>query len=80
MPKYGTGDRVAQAQYGDGTVTRVDTYHTTIDFDDHGPRTFASDRVVLASTTTLAPVRKPVRRTRTAKAAKTVVASVPVAQ
>jgi hypothetical protein len=80
MAKYGTGDRVAQAQYGDGTVTRVDTYHTTIDFDDHGPRTFASDRVVLASTSSAAPVRKPVRRARAAKVVKPVVASVPVAQ
>jgi hypothetical protein len=66
MAKYGTGDRVTQAQYGDGTVMKADTYHMTIDFDVHGLRTFASDRVVLAPATSLAPVkvkkRAPARR------------------
>lgn len=57
MAKFGTGDRVTQAQYGDGTVMKVDTYHTTIDFDAHGLRTFASERVVLTQATSVAPVR-----------------------
>jgi hypothetical protein len=57
MAKYGSGDRVTQAQYGDGTVIKADTYHTTIDFDDHGVRTFASERVVLVQATSVAPVR-----------------------
>ena len=33
MGQYVIGDRVTQAQYGDGTVKSVDTYHTKIDFD-----------------------------------------------
>jgi hypothetical protein len=54
------GDRVAHAQYGDGTVSLVNHYHTVIEFDAHGARTFASPRVVLTASTTPAP-EKPVR-------------------
>jgi hypothetical protein len=54
------GDRVSHAEYGDGTVSSVNQYHTVIEFDAHGARTFASPRVVLAATTTSAP-EKPVR-------------------
>lgn len=54
------GDRVAHAQYGDGTVSLVNQYHTVIEFDAHGARTFASPRVVLTPCTTPAP-EKPVR-------------------
>jgi hypothetical protein len=61
---HAIGDRVAHEQYGDGTVTRVNEYHTAIDFDAHGVRTFSSPRVVLSRTTTLAPPSKPARRTR----------------
>lgn len=59
------GDRVAHAQYGDGTVSSVNHYHTVIDFDTHGARTFASPRVVLTASTTPAP-EKPVRGKRVA--------------
>jgi hypothetical protein len=52
---YATGDRVTHTQYGDGTITGVDEYHTRITFDQHGPRTFVSSRVVLAPSTTPAP-------------------------
>jgi hypothetical protein len=55
------GDRVAHAQYGDGTVSRVNEYHTVIDFDAHGERTFVSPRVVLTESNTPAPP-KPVRK------------------
>jgi len=44
------GDRVQQEQYGPGTVTMVDVYHTVIDFDGHDLRRFATNRVVLART------------------------------
>jgi hypothetical protein len=54
------GDRVTQAQYGDGTVSRVNQYHTVIDFDAHGERTFQSTRVVLTDSSTPAPP-KPTR-------------------
>lgn len=69
MKYAAVGDRVTQAQYGDGTVLSVDTYHTRIDFDAHGPRTFASDRVVLTPTDTLAPVRAKTRARKRAIAA-----------
>jgi hypothetical protein len=36
MLKYTFGDRVAHTQYGDGTVSSVNEYHTVIDFDAHG--------------------------------------------
>ena len=60
---YHSGDRVTHTQYGDGTVVRVNEYHTCIDFDSHGSRVFSSPRVVLAAASTPAPV-KPVRRVR----------------
>lgn len=44
------GDRVVQQQYGSGTVMEIDTYHTVIEFDAHGTRRFATNRVVLAPT------------------------------
>ena len=71
MTVYAVGDRVAHSQYGDGTITRVDEYHTVIDFDAHGSRTFSSPRVVLTSSTTEAPVRpaKSRKRKSPAKAA-----------
>lgn len=66
MLKYTPGDRVAHTQYGDGTLTSVNEYHTVIDFDAHGVHTFSSPRVVLATSSTPAPVKpvKPARRAR----------------
>ena len=65
MPRYSIGDRVLQAQYGDGTVTVANDHHTVIDFDAHGLRTFATLRVHLERSTTLAPP-KPVKARRRA--------------
>jgi hypothetical protein len=66
MRHYVTGDRVTHEQYGDGTVSRVDQYHTVIEFDGHGKRTFSSPRVVLSASSTIAPVKPaPRRRART---------------
>jgi hypothetical protein len=62
MHSYLAGDRVAHAQYGDGTVTTVDTYHTRIKFDAHGPRTFVTGRVVLTASATPAPLKAARRR------------------
>jgi hypothetical protein len=62
------GDRVTHTQYGDGTVLRANEYHTVIDFDAHGSRTFSSPRVVLTAASTPAPV-KPVRQSRARKTA-----------
>jgi hypothetical protein len=66
MLKYTPGDRVAHAQYGDGTVNSMNEYHTVIDFDAHGVRTFSSPRVVLSASSTPAPV-KPAKATRRTK-------------
>jgi hypothetical protein len=69
VPIYSTGDRVSQPQYGHGTVTAANEYHTVIEFDDHGARTFATPRVQLERSMTAAPEKKPrTTRKRTAKA------------
>jgi len=57
------GDRVTHSQYGHGTVSSANEYHTVIEFDEHGKRTFVSPRVVLTDSMVPAPV-KPVRAKR----------------
>jgi hypothetical protein len=69
MSTHSAGDRVAHAQYGDGTVSSVNQYHTIIEFDAHGARTFASPRVVLTQATTPAP-EKPLKRRAAARKKK----------
>jgi hypothetical protein len=69
MRLYSPGARVSQAQYGDGTVTSADEYHTRIEFDEHGPRTFSTVRVSLTPSTSLAPVKVTKSRKRTPKVA-----------
>lgn len=44
------GDRVSHGQYGPGTVTDLDIYHTVIDFDTHGARRFVTNRLVVERT------------------------------
>ena len=68
MSRYAIGDRVSQPQYGIGTVTAVDEYHTVIDFDDHGPRRFSTSIVQLERSKVPAPV-KPAKKTTRRKAA-----------
>lgn len=68
MRLYSIGDRVSQAQYGDGTVSSSNEYHTKVEFDVHGPRTFASSRVVLTPSDTPAPIKATTRRKRATKA------------
>jgi len=51
------GDRVLQAQYGTGTVTYVNQYHTVIAFDDGRTSTFVTTRVELTPSDTEAPVK-----------------------
>jgi hypothetical protein len=68
---HNPGDRVSHTQYGDGTLVSANEFHTVIDFDAHGRRTFSSPRVVLGMATTPAP-EKPVRAAkRTRKRAAT---------
>jgi hypothetical protein len=61
---YSIGARVSQTQYGAGTITAANEYHTVIDFDEHGSRTFATHLVQLAHSDTAAPIR-PTRKRRT---------------
>ncbi len=63
MRMFAVGDRVYQPQYGPGTVTTVNQYHTVIDFDNHGVRTFVTRIVQLAETTEPAPA-KPAKASR----------------
>lgn len=67
MRVYAKGDRVSQANYGPGTVAAANEYHTVIDFDEHGRRTFATRLVVLETSTVPAPAR--VKRSPRPKAA-----------
>jgi hypothetical protein len=55
---------VTHSQYGDGTLESSNEYHTVINFDEHGRRTFSSPRVVLSPSSSVAPV-KPTRRRAT---------------
>jgi hypothetical protein len=57
MKLFSIGARVAQPTYGTGTITLTNEYHTIIDFDAHGSRTFATRLVQLEPTDTLAPER-----------------------
>jgi hypothetical protein len=54
---FSVGARVAQITYGLGTITLANEYHTIINFDEHGSRTFATRIVQLQPSNTLAPVR-----------------------
>ena len=66
MRVFSVGDRVSQPQYGAGTVAAANEYHTTIDFDEHGPRTFATSIVKLERSATAAPPRAKAVRRKTA--------------
>ncbi len=61
MRAYAVGDRVSEAKFGDGTVTSSNEYHTVIDFDEHGVRTFSTSIVRLTKASSVAPA-KPVKK------------------
>jgi hypothetical protein len=63
---FSMGDRVSQPQYGAGTVAAANEYHTTINFDEHGPRTFATPMVKLERSATEAPPRAKAARRKAA--------------
>jgi hypothetical protein len=67
VKRYNVGDRVMQTTYGAGTVTLVNEYHTVVDFDEHGSRTFVTGIVQLEPSDTVAPERR--KRTRRSPAA-----------
>jgi hypothetical protein len=60
MRTYAIGDRVSEAKFGDGTIQSCNEYHTVIDFDEHGVKTFSTALVRLSKATTAAPT-KPVK-------------------
>jgi hypothetical protein len=66
VARYNIGDRVAQPQYGAGTVTAVNEFHTIIEFDEHGVRTFSTNRVQLHRSDSVAPIRPAARTRKTA--------------
>ena len=66
MRLFSKGDRVTQPNYGAGTITEANAYHTVIEFDAHGIRTFVTDRVVLEPTDEPAPARAKGARTKRA--------------
>ena len=75
MRAFSIGDRVSQPQYGAGTVLTANEHHTTIDFDDHGPRTFSTSIVKLERSTTLPPPRPKATRRKAAPRRAAVVLS-----
>ncbi len=58
MKGFAKGDRILHAQYGTGTLTDVNEYHTVIDFDEHGVHKFATNLVALEPTQVSAPERR----------------------
>lgn len=68
MRSHAKGDRVAQPQYGLGTVVDANDRHIIIEFDEHGRRTFVTAMVSLETSSEPAPARA--RRTKRAAKAK----------
>jgi hypothetical protein len=66
MRAYAVGDRVSEAKFGDGTITSSNEYHTVIEFDEHGVRTFSTALVRLTKASSTAPV-KPAKPAKTAR-------------
>jgi len=60
---FAKGNRVAQANYGAGTVVSSDERYTIIEFDSHGRRVFITDMVTLGKTDEPAP-NKPAKTRR----------------
>ena len=59
------GKRVSHHQYGNGTITSSDERYTVIEFDDHGKKTFLSDKVELTASDQPEP-NKPAKTRRKA--------------
>jgi len=61
-------ERVSHATYGLGTITKVNSAQTTIEFDQNGCRKFVTSLVQLERSTVAAPI-PPAKKTRARKAA-----------
>jgi hypothetical protein len=66
-----TGHRDAHGDYGPGTITEQDIYHTLIDFDAHGVRRFVTSKVVLERTSVPGPTQAEKRAAAAAARPKT---------
>jgi hypothetical protein len=60
---FAKGNRVAQANYGSGTVLSSDERYTAIEFDNHGRKVFITDMVTLTKSDEPAP-NKPAKAKR----------------
>ena len=69
MKLFAKNSRVAQANYGPGTVTSSDERYTVIEFDNHGRRVFMTDMVTLTKTDEPAPASAGKATRKKAKAA-----------
>jgi hypothetical protein len=72
VKQFSIGARVSQPTYGAGTITLANEFHTIVDFDEHGSRTFVTRMVQLEQSYSLAPERpKRMRRKAAARPALT---------
>ncbi len=61
---FAVKSRINHQRYGDGTITELNSHHTTILFDEHGSKKFVTSMVKLAHSDSAAP-EKPVRKRKT---------------
>ena len=66
-PAFSVNDRVYHAVFGLGTISAMNSRHTTIVFDENGTKKFVASMVRIEHSDTPAP-SKPVRAKRTRKA------------
>lgn len=75
MRLFSKANRVAHAQYGNGTITSTDEQYTVIEFDEHGRKMFITNMVSLEASGEPAPARASrAKRARKAKADATAAA------
>jgi hypothetical protein len=61
---YSKGDRVAQSQYGAGTIVETNERQTIVEFDDYGLKAFSTRLVLLVRTAIAPPTPSHPARTR----------------
>ncbi len=55
---FSVNERIQHEDYGPGTITEINTLHTTIEFDQGGKRKFMSSMVRLERSDVAAPERQ----------------------
>ena len=58
---FSVNERIQHEDYGPGTITEINSLHTTIEFDQGGRRKFMSSMVRLERSDVAAPERRPKR-------------------